>query len=150
MCIYIYISIYLKHAHTSYIVDLVVREHIIVMLHLVIWLQGRSNCVYKDAHSTSSILTPRLSLGFPQLGITISHLFIPNYPTVCPRRSPLRTMSWTPWPRLVFALHGVATAAWYDSIASIRVFSPAQQEDAQSALAGSNGVQLADRSDSYI
>ena len=67
--VYIYISyIYLKHAHTSYIVDLVVREHIIVMLHLVIWLQGRSNCVYKDAHSTSSILTPRLSLGFPQLG----------------------------------------------------------------------------------
>ena len=38
------------------------------MLHLLIWLQGGSSCIYKDAHSTSSILTPRFSSWvFPNL-----------------------------------------------------------------------------------
>lgn len=43
-------------------------------------------------------------------------------------------MSRTPWPRLVLALiHGVA-AVWYEGIASIRVFSPQEREDARSFL----------------
>ena len=108
------------------------------MLHLLIWLQGGSSCIYKDAHSTSSILTPRFSSWvFPNLDdIPPVH---PKLSHRLPSKITIPAMSWTPWPRLVFALiHGVAATPWYDGIASIRVFSPAQQEDAQSALAGSN------------